>query len=240
MRLLHWTLVYSTHAFRVQTQLIHIILHTLSPSLPTLTSHPCHHHISTDRHPIISTLTFHMPKRKGDNTYAPNMHHTTRTHQTTLGASSSIWSFAEVIQWMFAGFGSILLDSFSQCRINWNGQFRRMRIMWFILFSFEAGILNCIQVGEDTFESGLLRIRSEDTAQHRKTTQRGVLRLHHGWLKRWTNDKKPLQNTSHGAEYHELHWDKICLSDIEDTIEFHILNNTRDIEGHHHRLEWRH
>ena len=35
--------------FRVQTQLIHIILYTFSPSLPapTCTSHPCHHHIST-------------------------------------------------------------------------------------------------------------------------------------------------------------------------------------------------
>ena len=32
----------------------------LSPS--TRTSHPCHHHISTGRHPIISTLTLHMPK----------------------------------------------------------------------------------------------------------------------------------------------------------------------------------
>ena len=52
------------YPFRVQTQLIHIILHTFSPSLPipACTSHPCHHHISTDRHPIISTLTFQMPK----------------------------------------------------------------------------------------------------------------------------------------------------------------------------------
>ena len=50
------------HPFRVQTQLIHIILHTFSPSLPapTRTSHPCHHHISTSWHPIISTLTFHI------------------------------------------------------------------------------------------------------------------------------------------------------------------------------------
>ena len=38
--------------------------HTFIPSLPpsTRTSHPCHHHISTGRHPIIPTLTFHMPK----------------------------------------------------------------------------------------------------------------------------------------------------------------------------------
>ena len=39
-------------------------IHTFIPSLPpyTCTSHPCHHHISTGRHPIIRTLTFHMPK----------------------------------------------------------------------------------------------------------------------------------------------------------------------------------
>ena len=49
--------------FRVQTQLIHIILYTFSPSLPTptCTSHPCHH-ISTGQHQIISTLRFQMPK----------------------------------------------------------------------------------------------------------------------------------------------------------------------------------
>ena len=52
------------YPFRVQTQLIHIILHIFSPSLPasTCTSHPCHHHIPTGQHPIISTLTLHMPK----------------------------------------------------------------------------------------------------------------------------------------------------------------------------------
>ena len=50
--------------FRVQTKLIHIIFYTFSPSLPapTCTSHSCHHHISTGRHPIISILTFHKPK----------------------------------------------------------------------------------------------------------------------------------------------------------------------------------
>ena len=52
------------YPFRVQTQLLHIIPHTFSPSLPapTRTSHPSHHHISTGRHPIIFTLTLHMPK----------------------------------------------------------------------------------------------------------------------------------------------------------------------------------
>ena len=55
--------------------------------------------------------------------------------------------------------------------------FDESEIMWFVLFSFEAGILDCIQVGEDTFESGLLRIRSEDTSQRRETTQRSVLTL---------------------------------------------------------------
>ena len=57
----------------VQTKrLIHVILHTFilitksssEEILPsTHTSHPCHHHISTGRHPIIPTLTFHMPMR---------------------------------------------------------------------------------------------------------------------------------------------------------------------------------
>ena len=43
---------------------LHIILHTFIPSLPPAnhTSHPCHHHISIGRHPIILTLRFHMPK----------------------------------------------------------------------------------------------------------------------------------------------------------------------------------
>ena len=52
------------HPLRVQTQLLHIILHTFSPSLPapSRTSHPCHLHIPTGRHPIISILTLHMPK----------------------------------------------------------------------------------------------------------------------------------------------------------------------------------
>ena len=51
-------------SFREQTKCLHIILHTFIPSLPapTYSSHPCHHHISTGRHPIIPTLTFHMPK----------------------------------------------------------------------------------------------------------------------------------------------------------------------------------
>ena len=62
MRLLHISLN-TSYPFRVPTQLIHII-HTFSQSLPapTRTSHPCHCHISTGWHPIISTLTFHMPK----------------------------------------------------------------------------------------------------------------------------------------------------------------------------------
>ena len=50
--------------FSMYTKLLHIILHTFIPSLSpsTRTSHPCHHHVSTGRYPIISTLTFHMPK----------------------------------------------------------------------------------------------------------------------------------------------------------------------------------
>ena len=47
------------YPFRVQTQLIHIIIHTFSPSLPapTRTSHPRHKQISTGRHPIILRST---------------------------------------------------------------------------------------------------------------------------------------------------------------------------------------
>ena len=50
--------------FRVQTKHLHVILHTFIPSLPpsTCISHSCHHQISIVRHPIIPTLTFHMPK----------------------------------------------------------------------------------------------------------------------------------------------------------------------------------
>ena len=46
--------------FRVQTKLVHVFFYTFSPCLPTPahTSHPCHHHISTGRHPIISVLMF--------------------------------------------------------------------------------------------------------------------------------------------------------------------------------------
>ena len=48
----------------MQTKHLHILLHTFIPSLPpsTCTSHSCHHHISTGRHPIIPNLTFHMPE----------------------------------------------------------------------------------------------------------------------------------------------------------------------------------
>ena len=49
--------------FLMQTKRLHIILHTFIPSLPpSCTSHPCHHHISTGRNPIILTITFHMPE----------------------------------------------------------------------------------------------------------------------------------------------------------------------------------
>ena len=53
------------HPFRVQTQLIHIILHTFSPGLPapTHTSHPCHHHISTGQHPIFSKQKYKRNKK---------------------------------------------------------------------------------------------------------------------------------------------------------------------------------
>ena len=53
--------------FRVQTKLNHIIFHTFIPFIPSLppsthTSQSPNHHISTGRHLIIPTLTFHMPK----------------------------------------------------------------------------------------------------------------------------------------------------------------------------------
>ena len=43
--------------FSMRTKHLHILLHTFIPSLPpsTHTSNPRHHHISTDRHPIIPT-----------------------------------------------------------------------------------------------------------------------------------------------------------------------------------------
>ena len=52
------------YPLRVHTQFLHVIPHIFSPNLPapTRTSRPCHHHISTGRHPVISTLTLHMPK----------------------------------------------------------------------------------------------------------------------------------------------------------------------------------
>ena len=54
-----WTL-YPVSSWTLPIQLLHIIFHTFSPSLPApiRTSHPCHHHISTGRHPIIPALTF--------------------------------------------------------------------------------------------------------------------------------------------------------------------------------------
>ena len=54
----------TTHSGCKPSSLLHIIPHTFFLSLPapTRTSHPCHHHISTGRYPIISTLTLHMPK----------------------------------------------------------------------------------------------------------------------------------------------------------------------------------
>ena len=48
--------------FRVQTKLVRVFFYTFSPCPPTPahTSHPCHHHISTGQHPIISVLTYHI------------------------------------------------------------------------------------------------------------------------------------------------------------------------------------
>ena len=49
---------------RPQTNHFHVIIHTFSPSLPIplFTSHPCHLHLSTGRHPIIHAPTLQMPK----------------------------------------------------------------------------------------------------------------------------------------------------------------------------------
>ena len=55
MKPLHISLNSEHWPFRVQTKRLHIIFHTFIPSLPpsTRTSHSCHQHISTGRHPII-------------------------------------------------------------------------------------------------------------------------------------------------------------------------------------------
>ena len=62
MRPLHTSL--NTANSGCKPRLIRVFFYTFSPCLPTPahTSHPCHHHISKSRHPIISVLTFHMPK----------------------------------------------------------------------------------------------------------------------------------------------------------------------------------
>ena len=63
---------------RVQTKLNRVLFYTFSPSLPVPahTSHPRHHHhISTGRHPIISTLMFHMPKPSKSITPQPRSEH---------------------------------------------------------------------------------------------------------------------------------------------------------------------
>ena len=52
--------------FLVQTKLVRVFFYTFFPCLPTPahTSHPCHHHISTGRHPssLFLRSTIHMPK----------------------------------------------------------------------------------------------------------------------------------------------------------------------------------
>ena len=49
-----------THSQQVFLSLLAIII--IIFIIIILLSHPCHHHISTGRHPIISTLTFHISK----------------------------------------------------------------------------------------------------------------------------------------------------------------------------------
>ena len=82
------------YSFRVQTQLLHIIPHTYSPSLPAPTSHPSHHHIFIGRHPIISTLTLHMPKPPQSTT----PHHLSHTlnPQRTVQIHTDFLSFSDI------------------------------------------------------------------------------------------------------------------------------------------------
>ena len=73
----------------MQTKLNCVIFYTVSPSLPapTRTSHPCHHHISTGQHPIISTLTFHMPKLS-QSTMPHHFNHALNTQKTVQDLTS--------------------------------------------------------------------------------------------------------------------------------------------------------
>ena len=71
--------------FRLKHEQFHVIFHTLSPSLPVLpahTSHSCHHHISTDRHPIIHTFTLQMSKPP-QSAVAHHIRHTLNIPKTT-------------------------------------------------------------------------------------------------------------------------------------------------------------
>ena len=78
--------------FRMQTKLIRIILYTFSPSLPAPThiTRPCHHHISTGRHPIISTLTFNMPKPP-QYTTPHHLSHALNTQKTVQDLNSLLY-----------------------------------------------------------------------------------------------------------------------------------------------------
>ena len=73
--------------FLVQTKLIRVFFYTFSSCLPTPahTSYPCHHHISTGRHPIISVLTFHMPKPP-QSTIPHHFRHALNTQKTDTTA----------------------------------------------------------------------------------------------------------------------------------------------------------
>ena len=66
-----------------------VIFYTFSPCLsaPAYTSHPCHHHISTGRHPIISTHTFHMLKPP-KSTMPHHLSHAVNTQKTVQDLSS--------------------------------------------------------------------------------------------------------------------------------------------------------
>ena len=104
--------------FRMQTKLNHIILHTFSPSLlPTRTSHPCHH-ISTGRHPIISTLTQSSPLYKSTLGFLSFSHIRTSISPSSVPSSpdyADLLSLSHRFQ-----FHSFLKLWISNCNIRWS------------------------------------------------------------------------------------------------------------------------
>ena len=98
------------YPFRVQTKPIHIILYTLSPSLPvpTRTSHPCHHHIpflrsTCPNHLNLPCLTTSAPLSTSERLYKSTLAHCasypSATPRTSISPSSvpSSREFADLL-----------------------------------------------------------------------------------------------------------------------------------------------